>query len=170
MTKGQFRREKILQLITDSSTPLTGTMLAKEVSVSRQIVVQDISKLKDAGYDIIATSRGYIINRPAKAERIFKFFHSDEQIREELETIVALGGAVKDVFVWHKIYGKISADINIVTQEDIDEYIRNFREGRSSPLKNVTSEYHYHTVTAPDTAVLDKIAGVLDEKHFLVHN
>lgn len=167
--KGIERREKILEYITNSKSPVTGSMLAQEMSVSRQIIVQDISRLKDAGNDIIATSRGYIINRPAKVERVFKLFHKDEEIEEELSTIISLGGMVKNVFVWHKIYGKIEADINICTREDIDEYINNFRTGRSSPLKNVTSEYHYHTVIAEDTKTLDEIGEALEKMNFLVH-
>lgn len=167
--KGAERRDKILELIKNSKGPVTGSTLAKEAKVSRQVVVQDISLLKAAGHDIIATNKGYIINRPAKAERVFKFFHTDDEIREELEIVVSLGGIVKDVFVWHKIYGKISADINIATYGDIDEYIENFKTGRSCPLKNVTSEYHYHTIIAPDAQTLDKIYETLDEKNFLVH-
>ena len=168
--KGVERRNKLLELIKNSNAPVTGSTLAKETAVSRQVIVQDISRLKAEGHDIIATSRGYIINRQLKAERVFKLVHTDEEIRDELETIVSLGGIVKNVFVWHKIYGKISADINIATYGDIDEYIENFRTGRSSPLKNVTSEYHYHTVAAPDTNTLDKICEALDKRKFLVHN
>lgn len=167
--KGDERRGKILDIIAESRTPVTGTALANAVSVSRQIIVQDIARLKSMGNDIIATSRGYILNPPSKTERVFKMFHTDEEIRDELTTILSLGGIVKDVFVWHKIYGKISADINIATPADIDAYINNFKNGRSSPLKNVTSEYHYHTISARDTYTLDAIAEALDKKHFLVH-
>ncbi len=168
--KGAERRDKLLELIKNSREPVTGSVLAKEAEVSRQVIVHDISLLKAEGYDIIATNRGYIINRPARAERVFKVVHTDEEIRDELELIISLGGIVKNVFVWHKIYGKICADINIATSGDIDEYIENFRTGRSSPLKNVTSEYHYHTVAAPDVYTLDKICEALDKKNFLVHN
>jgi len=167
--KGDERRDKILNIIAHSKSPVTGTALAKIVSVSRQVIVQDISRLKSLGNDIIATSKGYILNPPSKTERIFKMFHTDEEIRDELTTIIQLGGVVKNVFVWHKIYGKISADINIATQADIDSYINNFKNGRSSPLKNVTSEYHYHTISAPNADILDKISDALDKKHFLVH-
>ncbi|MCH5184530.1 MAG: transcription repressor NadR [Oscillospiraceae bacterium] len=168
--KGAERRGRILEIIKNSDGPVTGGSLAKETDVSRQVIVQDISRLKAEGHDIIATSRGYIINRPAKAERVFKLVHSDDEIRDELELIVSMGGMVKNVFVWHKIYGKLTADINIATYGDIDEYIDNFRMGRSSPLKNVTSEYHYHTVTAPDSETLDRICEALDKRNFLVHN
>ncbi len=170
MMKGAERRDKLLELIKKSDGPVAGGVLAKKAKVSRQIIVQDISLLRAEGHDIIATNRGYMINDASGAERVFKVVHTDDEIKDELELIISLGGIVKDVFVWHKIYGKIRAEINIATREDIEEYIGNLKTGRSSPLKIVTSEYHYHTVTAPDIYTLNKIYDALDKRNFLVHN
>ena len=39
--------------------------------------------------------------------------HTDDQVGEELSLIVDNGGVVKDVFVYHKVYGVIRADMNI---------------------------------------------------------
>lgn len=41
--------------------PLSGAALAKELGVSRQIIVQDIALLRANGHDIVATNRGYVL-------------------------------------------------------------------------------------------------------------
>lgn len=162
------RANGILQRISDSSSPISGSMLAKEFNVSRQIIVKDISLLKHQGYPIIATTKGYILQIPPRPARVFKTVHADDEVRQELETIVSNGGEVKDVFVWHKIYGRIEGAMNIKTLQDINEYIESLESGRSSPLKRVTNEYHYHTVTAENEEALDKIEKALDKIGFLV--
>ena len=162
--KSVERREKILELISKSEKPVSGAMLAERTGVSRQVIVGDIASLKEDGCDIIATSRGYILSR---AERVYKVVHTDEDIEKELRAIVDNGGEVKNVFVWHRIYGRIEGELNISTAADVTEYMKSLKNGRSSPLKNVTSGYHYHTVYADSEAVLDKIESVLKDMGFL---
>ena len=162
--KSVERREKILELISKSEKPVSGAMLAERTGVSRQVIVGDIASLKEDGCDIIATSRGYILSR---AERVYKVVHTDEDIEKELRAIVDNGGEVKNVFVWHRIYGRIEGELNISTAADVTEYMKSLKNGRSSPLKNVTSGYHYHTVYADSEAVLDKIELVLKDMGFL---
>ena len=162
------RTDAILKRISESSSPVSGGMLASEFGVSRQIIVKDIAALKAQGNDIIATTKGYILHRTPMPERVFKVVHRDDEIRKELQAIVIAGGIVADVFVWHKIYGKIAAELNIRTEDDISEYIIGLRTGRSGPLKNVTNGYHYHTIRAENEAVLDKVSEALESIGFLV--
>ena len=165
---GVERREEILNLIKNTNEALSGSAIAKKMSVSRQVIVQDIALLKAAGHDIISTNRGYVLNTQQRAERVFKVVHKDDEIAEELNPIVDLGGTIEDVFVWHRIYGKISAKMDINSRRNVAEYIESLKTGRSSPLKNVTSEYHYHTVSADSEKTLDLIERTLAEKGFLV--
>ena len=162
------REDRILERIRESGVPVSGGTLAREPGVSRQSIVKDISALKERGYEIIATTKGYMLRVQPRPERVFKVVHADDEVRRELETIVRTGGEVRDVFVWHKIYGRIEGALNIKTQQDINEYIESLENGRSSPLKKVTNEYHYHTVTAESEEVLDRIGEALDEIGFLV--
>ena len=104
---GSQRRKRILTMMRQSSRPLSGGALGRDTGVSRQVVVQDIALLRTEGYPIIATARGYILNETKKAVRLFKVCHTTEQISEELETIVDLGGSVEDVMVNHRAYGKM---------------------------------------------------------------
>ena len=42
------------------------------------------------------------------------------------------------------------------------------RSGKSSPLKHITSGYHYHEIRADREETLDMIGKMLAEKGFLV--
>ena len=94
--------------------------------------------------------------------------HTDEEIEDELSTVVQNGGRVRDVFVWHKIYGKIEAPLKIQTALDVTDYMESLKSGRSRPLKNVTYEYHYHTIEADTEEILDQVEQALDKKGYLV--
>ena len=107
---GTERRNQIVERIRKNEVPVSGTMLAKEFEVSRQVIVQDIALIRAAGYDIISTHRGYLLNEPISVNRVFKVQHTDEQTEEELYSIVDLGGTVANVMVNHKIYGQMEAE------------------------------------------------------------
>lgn len=164
---GVQRRKKILEMLGQSSTPLSGGALGRAVGVSRQVVVQDIALLRTEGHPVLATARGYVLEVPHQTERLFKMCHTTEQTREELNTIVDLGGEVLDVMVNHRIYGKVSAPLNIRSRRDVEAFVENIRTGRSTPLLNVTSGYHFHHVAADQKEILDEIEAALREKGFL---
>ena len=100
---GSERRQELLQLLSGTQTPISGTSLAKHFTVSRQVIVQDMALLRAQGHEVLSTNRGYLIQAPLRVSRIFKVFHTSEQIVDELCTIVDLGGTVEDVFVHHKV-------------------------------------------------------------------
>ena len=101
---------------------------------------------------------------------MFNVVHGDDETETELMAIVKTGAEAVNVFVWHKIYGKISVPLNIATSEDVNSYMTSLKNGRSSPLKNVTNQYHYHLVKAPDNNILDQVEKELDRLGFLVEN
>ena len=55
------RRESLLRILKTSDRPVKGVDLAKELNVTRQVIVKDIALLRASGADILATSNGYII-------------------------------------------------------------------------------------------------------------
>lgn len=168
---GSERREQIVSYLKDHREPVSGTALAREFGVSRQIIVQDIALLRSLKTDILSTNRGYLISGNASAasvQRIFKCRHSDEQAEQELCAIVDQGGVVSDVFVNHKVYGRIRAAMNIRSRRDVKVFMQDIQNGKSTLLKNVTSGYHYHTVTAESAEILDAIENELGELGILV--
>ena len=50
--KGEERRKQLLNILSSSNNPVSGGTLAKELNVSRQIIVQDISLLRANGATI----------------------------------------------------------------------------------------------------------------------
>ena len=163
-----MRREEILKILRNSETPVAARELASRFGVSRQVIVQDIALIRAAGYEILSTNRGYILNRSAVVSRTFKVRHTDEQLEEELYSIVDLGGCVKNVMVNHKVYGHMEAPLNITSRRKAAEFIADIRRGKSSPLKNITAGYHYHRITADSEETLDMIEDDLRKRGFLV--
>ena len=165
---GSERREQIIRQIQESKAPVSGTKLASLYSVSRQVIVHDIALIRAAGYEIISTNRGYILNQPKTVCRIFKVQHTDEQLEEEMNTIVDLGGCVDNVMIHHRVYGKMEAELALSSRRKVGAFMEDIRSGKSSPLKNITSNYHYHKVSADSEETLDLIEQELREKGFLV--
>lgn len=161
------RREKILRLITTSDSPVSGSELAAQTQVSRQVIVQDIALLKAAGYEILSTNKGYILNNSSACERAFKVHHTTDETEDELNTIVDIGGTIVDVYVWHRVYGKIAAKLDISSRRNVQQCIDGLRSGKSTELMNITSGYHYHTVRADSEETLDLIEKALGEKGYL---
>ena len=161
------RRKAIVNLLSASKTPISGAELSEQFNVSRQIIVQDITVLKGLGYEILSTHHGYVLQKSPLVERVFKLKHTTEQTEDELTTIVDLGGTVVDVFVWHKVYGRISATLNIFSRLQIKQFLEGVRTGKSTELMNITGGYHYHTVRADSEEVLNKIENYLKEKNYL---
>ncbi|MBQ3054571.1 MAG: transcription repressor NadR [Oscillospiraceae bacterium] len=161
------RRSEISALLHTLSEPVSGGELAKRFGVSRQIIVQDISVLKAAGFEILSTHNGYILQTSPQAHRVFKVHHTTAETEDELSRIVALGGTVVDVFVWHKVYGKVEAKLNIFSPLHVRQFIEGVRSGKSIELMNITGGYHYHTIRAENEAVLDRIQESLESGGYL---
>ena len=161
------RRNQILELMKSSSTPLSGGALGKETGVSRQVVVQDIALLRTEGHPIVATARGYYLDVSSDPVRLFKVRHTSEETEEELTAIVDLGGCVIDVMINHRIYGKMTAPLNIKSRRDVQNFMHDIRSGKSTPLLNVTSGWHYHNISADQEEILDEIETMLRDRGFL---
>lgn len=166
--KAAERRIAIANLLLSEERAVSGNELSERFGVSRQIIVQDISVLKGSGYDILSTHQGYVIQKSPLKERSFKLYHTTEQTEEELNLIVDLGGTVVDVFVWHKVYGKIEAALNIFSKMHIKQFLEGVRTGQSTELMHITGGYHYHTVRADSEAILDKIEAALTGRNYIV--
>lgn len=166
--KGDKRRVDILAILSDSEEPVPASMLKDKLCVSRQIIVQDVAILRANGYDVAATSRGYVLNPWRRVERVFKCRHTLDELVAECEIVLSHGGKVEDVFVTHRVFGKIAARLDLSNKTHVEELYRSLASGASRPLMDVTDGYHYHTVTADDESVLDKIESELRARGFLI--
>lgn len=165
--KAKERREEILNILKENKQPISGDQLATRLNVSRQVIVQDIALIRANGVDIFSTNRGYILIEENKNTRVFKVIHNSEEVEKELNLYVDLGGKVEDVFVYHKVYGIIKADMNIKSRMDVKKYLENISTGKSTQLMKLTSNYHYHTISAETEEILDLIQEKLMKEGFL---
>ena len=165
------RREKILQILKESTLPVSGSKLASLLGVSRQVIVQDIALLRTQ-HSILATAQGYLIYAPVKepCRRSFIVTHSSDQIQEELTLIIAEGGRIMDVVVEHDVYGQIRADLNLRTLHDCMQFCSLLKKSSSGPLFPISDGVHLHTVEADSEEILDRITELLIQRGFLLPN
>lgn len=166
---GKKRREEILKILKEADAPISAFKLAETFNVSRQIIVADIALLRAAMNPIISTNKGYVLHKKDRKIRVFAVHHTNDQIEDELNTIVDAGGYVSDVFVKHKLYGELRAELNISSRLEVGEFVLNVKNGKVSPLKILTNEYHFHTVEAKSEEILDIIENELGKKKYLSH-
>ena len=143
--KAAERRKEIIMFLMAQKEAVAGNELSKKFGVSRQIIVQESPFVT----------------------REIKVYHTTEQTEDELSCIVELGGTVVDVFVWHKVYGKISADLNIFSSRQVKQFIEGVRSGKSTELMNITGGYHYHTIRADNEKIMDIIIKTLEKNGYI---
>ncbi len=168
---GEKRRSQLLALLKESAAPLSGTALAGKFHVSRQVIVQDIALMRAENHPILSTNRGYLYRRKDPEDnspkRVFFVRHSNEQVLEEFDTVLELGGKILDVVVEHQLYGQLRADLLIESGQDAREFYARMLQSHDRPLKTLTGDCHYHTVAAPSEKLLDLIEAALREKGLL---
>jgi len=161
------RRREILTLLQETDAPIAAKDLAVRFHVSRQVIVQDLAVIRVAHPNIISTYRGYLFQLTTTHSREFKLRHTDDEAEDELNLIVDLGGRVQNVSISHKFYGRVTAEMNISSRQDVHEYITALCSGESRHLSNATGGYHYHLVEALSEDRLDMIQDSLCAHGFL---
>lgn len=167
---GKERRHLLLAKLTAADEPLTGTVLAQMLGVSRQIVVGDIAIMRAAGSEIIATPQGYILPS-GKHTRVstvkIACRHDWQNLAEELAIIIDHGGKVVDVIVEHPVYGELRANLMLASRRDLAEFLRKLDDSGAAPLSIVTGGIHLHTIEVPSAAVLQEIEAALNKRGIL---
>lgn len=173
MTEGDARRKKIIEILRQESSPVSGSEIAKRVGVSRQVIVQDIALLRTAYDNLFSTNRGYLLYEEGKnpcARRVVKVKHRKEDIVRELDIVVDAGGRVVDVIVEHEIYGALTGELKIRSRADVRNFMRRVEEHQTKPLTELTDGVHFHTIEAEDEETLDEIVRQWKDAGFLYEN
>ena len=163
------RRKVILERLTEADAPLSASVLAGELGVSRQIVVGDVALLRASGTQIDATPRGYQLHPAQKGYvGILACVHSTEdEMRTELYTVVDQGGIVVDVAVENSLYGELRGNLNLASRYDVDTFLVQARSAPESLLSRMTGGVHLHTLRCPDRASFERIRAELDRQGLL---
>ena len=161
---GTERRAQILDILRTRTVPVSGSDLAGEFAVSRQIIVQDVAIIRAAGFDILSTNKGYLLKQRTVATRVLLFTNHDNQMEEELTTIIDLGGYILDIFIYHKVYGKLRAELSIRSRRDIAKFLKEYESDPDGTMKTITVNDHYHTIAADSEQTLNRIGKSLTGK------
>ena len=169
---GELRRQEIIRILSESSRPMSGTELAKQMGVSRQVIVQDVALLRATNKNILSTNKGYVLFAPqSEAEKCKETLcvrHTSEQVLDEFYTIVDLGGKILDVVIEHDLYGQIAVDLIVANRQDAEEFYSKMMNTKVKLLKELTQGIHYHTIVAKDTVTVERIRQALLEKGYLI--
>ncbi|OLS41549.1 transcription repressor NadR [Bacillus sp. MRMR6] len=169
---GEERREYILQLLKDSSVPLTGGELSARTNVSRQVIVGDITLLKARNEPIIATSQGYLYFSQNAAtpsfEKTIACRHTPAETERELNLLVDHGVVVKDVKIEHAVYGDLTASVMVSNRQEVKQFLENMRNSNAALLSELTDGIHLHTIAASSIDVLNKAEAALKGEGFLI--
>ena len=157
----------ILDELKRSDVPLTASSLAEQLSVSRQIIVSDVAILRASGEDIIATPKGYILGISAEEHPytgMISCTHTEEQLADELYTIVDLGGTVIDVTIEHAIYGELSGKLDLASRYDVDVFLSRIKKEKNAlPISTLTGGIHLHRIGCKDRLCFERIRDRLTE-------
>ena len=163
------RRTEILKLLHQAEKPVAARALAAQIGVSRQVIVQDMAVIRASTPGILSTTKGYVLqqDKDSACTREFKVRHGQEQAAEELNLIVDCGGRVKNISISHRVYGRVSAEMDIRSRQDVNEFVQAINSSHSTVLSSATSGYHYHLVEAASQERLDLIGEQLEKAGFL---
>ncbi len=161
------RRNEILKLLKNAEEPVVARKLAEKYGVSRQVIVQDMAVIRACTPGIIATTRGYVMEKEPRCVREFKVRHEENDVAREMNLIVDCGGRICNISISHRVYGRVSAEMDISSRQDVAEFIAELKNSQSTALSSATSGYHYHLVEAASEERLDLIGKQLKEAGFL---
>ena len=158
----QTRRQHIASQLRESIAPLSAAALARELSVSRQIIVGDVALLRAAGADISATPRGYVSQpSPGGLVRQVACQHDAAGMEAELNAVVDQGCTVVDVIVEHPVYGQLTGPLRLSSRYDVSQFIVRCAQAEARPLSDLTGGIHLHTLACPDEAAFRRVLAAL---------
>lgn len=158
------RRAAILSILERAEHPVSAAALAREFSVSRQIIVGDVALLRAGGLSIAATPRGYML--PEERSGLIRTLacrHRADQMEDELNAIVDQGCTVIDVIVEHPIYGQLTGPLQLSSRYDVAQFVDRCRQSDALPLSNLTEGIHLHTISCPSEATFQRVRAALEQ-------
>ena len=165
----QERRQAIARRLERARSPVSATALAREFSVSRQIIVGDVAILRAGGQEITATPRGYMVqNAPSGLVRQIAVKHDGQAMEAELNAMVDHGCTVLDVIVDHPIYGQLTGPLQLSDRYQVGQFIARCRSQAAAPLSQLTEGIHLHTLACPDQGAYERVREALARQGILL--
>lgn len=163
----QERREKIVDCLGQSEKPVSASTFARDLGVTRQVIVGDVALLRASGVQVVATPRGYILEKEVSNQYIVACAHDSSCMLEELYTVIDCDCGFVDVTVEHPLYGEITCNLHLFSRTEAEEFVVKFEETGSRPLSEITNHFHLHRLQCPSPAHFEKAVEALREKGLL---
>ena len=167
--RSEQRRQALLEILKQTSQPISAAALAARFDVGRQVIVGDVALLRSAGEQISATPRGYVMGQEQRSGilRQIAVKHSPAETEAELNAIVDQGCTVQDVIVEHPVYGQLTGSLQLANRYDVSQFINRCSSFAAHPLSNLTGGIHLHTLICPDEAAFLRVKQLLHEMGML---
>ena len=168
MKNAMERREAVLERLRAAQAPVSAAALARQFSVSRQIIVGDVALLRAAGADITATPRGYVLGQgtPGLVCTV-ACRHTPEDMERELQLMVDQGCTVENVIVEHAVYGQLVGQLHLSSRYDVEQFVQAVARQQARPLSDLTGGIHLHTLRCPGEEAYRRVLEQLDGADFL---
>jgi uncharacterized protein len=169
---GEERRSRILQILKETDTPITGSELAAKTNVSRQAIVGDITLLKARKEPIISTNQGYLYMQHGDEgpcfEKIITCHLSPESIENVINLIVDHGITIKDIQIKHPVFGSITATIMISNRSTAKLFIKELSKIKAFFLSEISFGNPLITLSSTSEEVLTEVEKELKKTGFLM--
>ncbi|MDD4206422.1 transcription repressor NadR [Mesotoga sp.] len=163
------RQRFIIEVLKRSTGPVKGQSLSIETGVSRQMIVKDIEELRQREFNILASTRGYVLKGRKSHKMVLSVKHSEEDIYKELSAIIRAGGRIIDVSIIHAVYGELKGKLNLSNMDDLNRFIAALKASHAAPLLSLSKDgVHLHTIEADTEDTLRSIREKLERNGFLV--
>lgn len=164
------RRDRLLGILRGAEVPVTGSALADELGVSRQVIVNDVAIVRACGEPVLGSSRGYLLTDDADDRPLATIAcrHDVEGSRRELEVLVDRGLTVVDVVVEHPLYGEVAANLHVRSRADVDRAVELLDADGAQPLFALADGVHVHRVRFPNADALEAARRELAEAGILL--
>lgn len=161
------RRTAIIEILAQSTQPVSASALAGRFGVSRQLIVGDVALLRAGGASITAAARGYLLRRERTGLlRQAACRHRAEDMEQELYIMVDNGCTVLDVIVEHPVYGQLTGALQLASRYDVQQFI--LRANAAQPLSLLTEGVHLHTLSCPGEEAFRRVVEALAQAGFLL--
>lgn len=160
---------KVLEILEEAyPDPIKGGDIAARLGLSRQTVVKIVAVLRSMGEKIVATPRGYILDRGEMVEEIIAVKHGEFDIEDEISIIVEEGCIVADVIVEHPVYGEIRGSLDIRNKGDLTRFLARMKSFGAKPLLTLSEGIHLHTIKSANKENIERVKERLRERGFLL--
>lgn len=165
------RCEKTLQFLQHSRQSVSAGVIARQLQVSRQIIVEDVTPLCVTNEKITTTSRSCVSesNIPAREYRaIIACRRNGSGMEDELITAADNGGRVLDVMAEHAVYEQLNSQLRIGSCHDVQDFINRLSTSNSTPSSDLIGGIHLRTVAFSNLQDRDRILIALTERGYLL--